>query len=279
MNDKLGFLNKLGGLLELANQYQGRLTKEQVEEYFIDEQLTREQMELVFDYLMAQKVAVRGYVKLGNRNHDSQDDKVESVNQLTIEEQEYLEEYTQDLKAIRALNQGELAELIQKINSGDALAKGRLTEVFLTKVVEIGKSMHHSEVFLGDLIQEGNVALMLAIETLPDIEVSESEIDTEITTYIESEVKQGIQLLIEEMTELKNRDRKMVEQVQNLDESITKLTEDLGRKVTLDELAIYTEMSEDEILEILKLTGEDVEDAEPSTEYEVGEGDLPEEFK
>ncbi len=277
MADKLEFLSKLSGILELAKEYEYRLTKDQVEAYFLEDQLTSEQMELVFDYLMAQKVAVRGYIKLGSRDSEaiSESKETETIaDRLTQEEQEYLEEYETDLKAIRGAKDGEVELLAQKINEGDTLAKGRMTEIYLSKVVEIGKSMHHPELFLGDLIQEGNVSLMLALECLPDINTVGI---IGVESHLETEIRQGIQLLIEEMTELKNRDKKMVEQVAELDECITKLTEDLGRKVTLDELALYTEMSEDEILEILKLTGEDVEEADAS--YEVKEGDLPEELK
>lgn len=277
MADKLEFLNKLGGILELAKEYGYRLTKDQVETYFQEDQLTPEQMELVFDYLMAQKVAVRGYIKLGGRDSESTSESKEAetiADRLTQEEREYLEEYEADLTAIRGASEGEVELLAQKINEGDTLAKGRMTEIYLSKVVEIGKSMHHPELFLGDLVQEGNVSLMLALECLPDIRIVGI---VEVESYLETEIRQGIQLLIEEMTELKNRDKKMVERVLDLDECITKLTEDLGRKVTLDELALYTELSEDEILEILKLTGEDVEEADAS--YEVKEGDLPEGLK
>lgn len=277
MADKLEFLNKLGGILELAKEYGYRLTKDQVETYFQEDQLTPEQMELVFDYLMAQKVAVRGYIKLGGRDSESTSESKEAetiADRLTQEEREYLEEYEADLTAIRGASEGEVELLAQKINEGDTLAKGRMTEIYLSKVVEIGKSMHHPELFLGDLVQEGNVSLMLALECLPDIRKVGI---VEVESYLETEIRQGIQLLIEEMTELKNRDKKMVERVLDLDECITKLTEDLGRKVTLDELALYTELSEDEILEILKLTGEDVEEADAS--YEVKEGDLPEGLK
>ncbi len=277
MADKSEFLNKLGGILEVAKEYEYRLTREQVEQYFQEDQLTTEQMELVFDYLMAQKVAVRGYIKLGSRDSESasEGEATESAAALlTQEEEEYLQEYQMDLGAIPVERDGEIEMLAERVHEGDTLAKGRMTEIYLPKVVEIGKSMHHPELFLGDLIQEGNVSLMLALECIPDVrEVGIGEVES----YLEIEIRQGIQLLIEEMTELKNRDKKMVEQVSDLDECITKLTEDLGRKVTLEELALYTEMSEDEILEILKLMGEDVEESE--TTYEVKEGDLPEELK
>ena len=54
--------------------------------------------------------------------------------------------------------------------------------------------------------------------------------------------------------------KKMVEKVAMLDEAIKMLTEELGRKVTIDELAVYIGMTEDEIEDILKLTGEDSEE-------------------
>ena len=257
MADKLEFRNKLGGILALATEHDYKLTCEQVEKYFEEDALSKEQMELVFDYLQAQKVAVKGYVKSGGKVVEAREEAPRI--KLTQEEIGYLEEYQEDLRAIKPATQGELLEKFRGVVRGDTIAKGRVTELYLDKVVEIGKEMYHPEVFLGDIIQEGNVSLMLALESLLDID----EVGVEaIEEFLELEIRQGIQLLIEEMTELKNRDLKMIEQVENLEESISKLTEDLGRKVTVDELAIYTDMSEAEIMEILKLTGEDVEDME-----------------
>ena len=112
--------------------------------------------------------------------------------------------------------------------------------------------MHHPEVFLGDLVQEGNVGLILGVDMLTDVETAHQTITEQIC--------QSMQMLIEEHTELNNRDKKMVEKVAMLDESITTLTEELGRKVTIDELAVYMGMTEDEIEDILKLTGEDSEE-------------------
>jgi DNA-directed RNA polymerase specialized sigma subunit len=69
-------------------------------------------------------------------------------------------------------------------------------------------------------------------------------------------------MLIEEHAEVKSRDNKMVEKVTMLDESIKTLTEELGRKVTIDELAVYMGMTEEEIHDILRLMGEESEDEE-----------------
>ena len=171
---------------------------------------------------------------------------------LTEEDEAYLKEYEEDLKAFKVATEQERKELFAKVLKGDSNAKNHLIELYLKEVVGIAKEMHHPEVFLGDLVQEGNVGLILGMDMLTDVETAHQTITEQIC--------QSMQMLIEEHTELNNRDKKMVEKVAMLDESITTLTEELGRKVTIDELAVYMGMTEDEIEDILKLTGEDSEE-------------------
>ena len=73
------------------------------------------------------------------------------------------------------------------------------------------------------------------------------------------EVRAGMLALIEEQTEMKRQDKRMVEQVSELDEAIRSMTEELGRKVAVDELAERLGIGEEQIAEILKLAGEDVD--------------------
>ena len=67
---------------------------------------------------------------------------------------------------------------------------------------------------------------------------------------------------MEEQEEVKHQDNKMVEKVVFLDESLKNLTEDLNRKPTLEELADYMEMTEEEVNDILRLTGEEDDEEE-----------------
>ena len=122
------------------------------------------------------------------------------------------------------------------------------------KLWKLQKELYHPEVFLGDLVQEGNVGLILGVDMIDDLDKAHD--------VIRREIRQAIQMLIEEQTELKNRDKKMVEKVNTLDESIQALTEELGRKVTIEELAVYMGMSEEEVEDILRLTGEETEEEE-----------------
>ena len=245
MEGKTEFLKKLNELVAVVRDNGNQVAVDEVKTYFSGMNLNEEQIELVFDYLLAQKVVVKGYIKM-----DMPEAKEQVV--LTEEEEAYLKEYEEDLKAFKHATEQEHQALLAKVLKGDSNAKSRLIELYLKEVVEIAKEMHHPEVFLGDLVQEGNVGLILGVDMLTDVETAHQTITEQI--------RQSMQMLIEEHTELSNRDKKMVEKVAMLDESITALTEELGRKVTIDELAVYMGMTEDEIEDILKLTGEDSEE-------------------
>lgn len=242
MNGKIEFLEKLRDLVELAQKQGSQITIEEVTKYFSEESLTAEQMELVYDYLLAQKVAVRGYMKM------------ESVSKSDFSEEEkaYLKEYLAEIDGLKQTSSEEAEILFEKAAGGDESAKSRLVEIYLNEVVEIAKQMHREDVFLGDLVQEGNLGLVLGVEMITGAFDAHDVILTQI--------KQSMQMLLEEQTELSKRDKKMVEKVTLLDEAIKNLTEELGRKVAIDELAVYMGMEIEEIEDILKLTGEEPEE-------------------
>ena len=246
MESKAEFLKKLNALVTVVREKGNQITVDDVKTYFSDMDLNGEQIELVFDYLLAQKVVVKGYIKMDMLTSE------ETPLVLTEDEEAYLKEYQEDLKAFKPVTEQERKELFKQMIAGDSHAKNRVVEMYLQDVIEIAKEMYHPEIFLGDLIQEGNVGLILGAELVTDVETAHQTITEQI--------RQSIRMLIEEHAELSSRDKKMVEKVSMLDEAITTLTEELGRKVTIDELAIYMGMTEDEIEDILKLTGEESEE-------------------
>ena len=130
----------------------------------------------------------------------------------------------------------------------DSEAEIRMASLF-PKVVEEAVKLNHPQVFIGDVIQEGNVSLMQALSEMPEAQ----------DISIMEEVRVGMLALIEAQTEVKRQDKRMVEQVSELDEAIRSMTEELGRKVAVDELAERLGIGEEQIAEILKLAGEDVD--------------------
>ncbi len=248
MNERTEFLEKLNGLLRLAKEQGNQITVEEVRAYFSQDALTEEQMMLVFDYLLAQKVAVKGYVKVDE--HEVQEQT------FSEEEEAFLADYEKQLQSYDILTEEERPEIYRRASTGDGDALSRLMEGYLHEVLRIAKEMHRPEVFIGDLIQEGSLGLVLGVECLAD------EDPKRVHEAILQQVRQSMQLLLDEQTELASRDKKMVEKVQTLDESIQTLTEELGRKVSIDELAVYMGMEIEEIEDILKLAGEDTDEKE-----------------
>jgi len=224
MAERLEFREKLAGILALCASQNNITDKTTVEEYFAEDNLSKEQMELVFDYLLSQKVIVKGYVKAGGSIKNAE--KPEDVVRYTQEEQDYLNLYEQDLKGLR---------------EGDPLKE------LLSAILSMAKEMHRTDIYIGDLVQEGNMGLMLAME--------EHEGDMEALL---SMAKESMQALLESQEETKKQDNRMVEKVNDLDEQIKKLSEEMGRKVSVDELEEFLDITEDEISDILKLAGEEL---------------------
>lgn len=224
MDNKVLFQKKLAGLLALCAENGNVIEKQEVEAYFDGMDLNEEQMILVFDYLLAQKVLVKRYMK----SEELKVKEEESVHPLTEEEKEYLDNYEKEL---------------QLMNGSDLFAE------MLPQIVELAKQMNHPDVFIGDLIQEGNMGLMTA-------HAEGKEEKAELLEAIRGEM----QMYLESQTEIKLQDKKMADKVNRLDEEIKKLTEEMGRKITIDELSQFTATSEEEIEDILRLAGEEVGD-------------------
>lgn len=231
MTDRLQFQKKLADLVRSCNS-NGRMTDiQEVEAFFDGDDLSDEQMELVYDFLLSQKIIVKGYVKRGGTVIPAEKEGEESnLTVLTAEEEQFLKTYEAEMNMM---------------GSEEPLA------YYLLKVINMAKELKHPEIFLGDLVQEGNVGLILGLE-------KEGAAETEILQM----ARQSMEALLEEQTEVKVRDRKMVERVQELDEQIKKLTEEMGRKVSVDELAEFSELTEEEITDILKLAGEEIPEEE-----------------
>lgn len=224
MSNTIQFREKLNQLLEFGKNNGNIVEKREAEKFFEDEQLSAEQMTLVYDYLLSQKVLVKGYMK-----EENQEQKDDILKRLTQEELEFLHQYQEE---------------IQRISEEDPMSR------LLSQIVEIAKMLYHPDVFLGDLIQEGSLGMMLLMrQTLEEKELLKA-------------ARESMQRLIESQTEIKIQDQKMADKVNELDEKIKKLTEEMGRKISVEEVAQLLEISEEEVGDIVRLAGEDLEETD-----------------
>lgn len=230
MAGKLEFREKLAGIVNLCKAGNNQIEQNEVEEYFKEDKLSDEQMELVFDYLLAQNIIVKNYIKTGG-TVTATEENPETV--LTLEEQQYLHTYEEELTRMK---------------------EDTPLPSYLKKVLQMAKKLHRPEIFLGDLVQEGNVGLMTAMT---------QESYTEETLL--RAARESMQSLLESQSELRKKDKRMADRVNDLDQQIQQLTQELGRKITVEELAAHLKITEEEIADILKLAGEEIP---PETEPE-----------
>lgn len=224
MADTVQFQKKLVEILSLCESNGNEIERESVEEFFEEENLSEEQMNLVYDYLLSQKVLVKGYTKVVNV-----EEIIEDSEKFSGEEMEFLRQYEED---------------IRMIPENDPM------KYLLPQIVNIAKELHHPAIFLGDLIQEGSFGLVMGMNQGAD--------EKEMLQM----ARESMQAIVEFQTEVKIQDKKMADKVNELDDKIKELTKEMGRKITVDELAAFLEISEEEIEAIIRLAGEDLEETE-----------------
>lgn len=248
------FQKKLEELGRLAKEKGNRLRTEEVRDFLGEMELTEEQYQLVFAYLASRLVTVEGYVPAAPQR--GQDEKPE----LTEEEKSFLARYREELDCLEILDEEELELLCAEAEeSADDGVRARLTEQFLPVVLDIAQSFAGRGLPLGDLVQEGNVGLLLALETL-----GLREQETSALSYLKQEIESVVvQALEEQQTERQAGDL-LAGRLNELRDGIKKLTDELERKVSIEELSVFLDMPVEEIEDLLKIAGEGT--GEPSQE-------------
>lgn len=259
MEQKFIFREMLSEVKALADRKGNRLTVQEIDEFFANTHLEKEQLELVYEYLKSQMIQVVGYEK-ENKKASAILKGAEIQEEETGSEEEDkdrwggMELYLEELEQIEILDAKEEFALFQKTIAGDASAKKHLIELYLPMVCELAVDFDGEEELVEDLIQEGNMGLMLAVEKLED-----SDSLAAFRAQLMNRVNQYMQEVLKEQKEFCEMGRGIARRVNHLSEAIRNLEEDLEHKVSVEELSAYLEMPVEEIRDILKMAGDELE--------------------
>lgn len=246
------FQNRLAELGELVGKNGNRLTGDQVREFFSAMELSEEQYELIFAYLASRQIVVAGYMPAKEEEEKKQQEK----QPLSEEERHFLKSYQAELACLELLEEQELLALCHQVEeTGDELTKAKLTEQMLPEVLRLAHDFRGQELSLGDLVQEGNVGLMLALETLGMRPPKSTPLE-----YLRQEICRTMAQAVEDDHTEKEAGSLLADRLNHLRDEIRKLTDELERKVSVDELAMYMDMPVEEIENLLKLAGETPKD-------------------
>lgn len=240
--EKEVFQKRLEDLGELAKINNNRLSTDAVKTFLKDMDLTEEQYNLVFAYLASKLITVEGYVSAAEGGKDS-------APTLSEEEQTFLARYEEDLSYLTTLTEEALLKLCRDVEeTGDSDAKSHLTEQLLPKVVETAKHYAGRGLPIGDLIQEGNIGLMLALETLGIRGDGVSALD-----YLKQEIEKAVSEALEDQQTEKSAGELIADRLNELSDGIKELSGELERQVSVEELSAFMDMPVEEIEDLLKL--------------------------
>lgn len=240
MNKEVLFAQMLEKVRETAKDQGNCISEEQVKEAFAALDLNNEQLQMVFDYLVKHKVGINQPVNMDDY--------------LTDEERNYLQDYLDELSALPQVSEGEKEAITISAMAGDISAQNRLTEIYLPDVVEIAKIYTGQGVLLEDLIGEGNVALAMGTTMLGCLEKP-----AEAQGMLAKMIMDAMEDYIAENASNEKADLKVVQKVNKVMEAAKELAEDFRRKVTVEELAAETKMSQSAIREAIKFSGNNIE--------------------
>ena len=263
------FQEKLRELVSLGKKKKGILEIQEINDFFSDMELDSDQMEKVFDYLEANNVDV---LRISNDDDDIPDEIVMSdEDDIDVEKidlsvpdgisiEDPVRMYLKEIGKVPLLSAEEEVELAKRMADGDEEAKKRLAEANLRLVVSIAKRYVGRGMLFLDLIQEGNLGLIKAVEKF------DYHKGFKFSTYATWWIRQAITRAIADQARTIRIPVHMVETINKLIRVSRQLLQELGREPTPEEIAAELDMPVERVREILKISQEPV-----SLETPIGE--------
>ena len=268
------FSEKLVELLELAKKKKNVLEYQEISDFFKDQPLEVEQMEKVYDFLEASGVDVlriSGNDDSLMLDDDAELDKLDDEEEIELDKidlsvpegvsiEDPVRMYLKEIGKVSLLTADEEIELAKRMEQGDEDAKKRLAEANLRLVVSIAKRYVGRGMLFLDLIQEGNLGLIKAVEKF------DYRKGYKFSTYATWWIRQAITRAIADQARTIRIPVHMVETINKLIRVSRQLLQELGREPTPEEIAKEMDMSVERVREILKISQEPV-----SLETPIGE--------
>ena len=268
------FEEKLAGLLEEAKKKKNVLEYQEVMNYFGQEPPVSNQLDRLFEFLDQNKVDV---IRMGTEDELDPDLFIEEEMELDEEEEIDVEHldlsvpegvsledpvrmYLKEIGKIPLLGTEDEVELAKKMELGDPEARKRLAESNLRLVVSIAKRYVGRGMQFLDLIQEGNLGLIKAVEKFDYTK------GYKFSTYATWWIRQAITRAIADQARTIRIPVHMVETINRLVRTSRQLLQELGREPTTEEIAARLDLPVERVSEIMKMSQEPV-----SLETPIGE--------
>ena len=246
MVDQKTFTETLQAVQEIARASEGPLKRDEVLFYFKDMELSKEQEEMVYQYFL---------------NHPQDETKEESSELLKASQEQkeaeeqflssaYVQMYLDDIKNIKKIPESEMQKHYDAAASGDESAITIVVNNYLHQVVEMAKQYVLLGVNMQDLVQEGNMGLLMAVHSLAEGKTENAGV------HIEEQIKKAMEAHIDEVLADVDWENVVLQRATLLHEAEAALAKELVRIPTIEELSEYTRLDIKEIEDIRALIKE-----------------------
>ena len=275
--EKEVFLDKLKKLVALGKSKQNALDATEINDFFAGDNLGPEQMDEIYNYLEHSNIDVVPVIDdamladdsmlLDDLDDDYREEKdgedidLDAIDLLEgIGTEDPVRMYLKEIGKVPLLSAEEEIELAKRMEEGDEDAKKRLAEANLRLVVSIAKRYVGRGMLFLDLIQEGNLGLIKAVEKF------DYRKGYKFSTYATWWIRQAITRAIADQARTIRIPVHMVETINKLIRVSRQLLQELGREPQPEEIAAEMNMPVERVREILKISQEPV-----SLETPIGE--------
>ena len=269
------FGSQMNCLLERAKKQKNVVELQEIKEVFQKGSLTPAQLEGIVSYLEERKIDVLTMSEIDSDEIEQSDVFPEGVEKEYEEKREDEPEilhsergsaedpvrmYLKEIGRIPLLSSEEEIELAKRMEMGDEEAKKKLSEANLRLTVSIAKRYSGRGMQFLDLIQEGNLGLIKAVEKF------DYRKGYKFSTYATWWIRQSITRAIADQARTIRIPVHMVETMNRVNRTSRRLLQEYGREPTPEEIAVTMNLPVERILEVSKISQEPV-----SLETPIGE--------
>ena len=237
------FLARLKETAAKAAQNGNMITEEELAEAFADLELNDAQMTQVREFLKGKGGGIGEALP------------IEEV--ITEEEMNHLRDYEEMIETIEIPSDNVMDAIKLSAMAGERDAQKKLTEYSLKKVVDIARIYAGQGVYMEDLIGAGNEVLLIAVTQLAPLDKPD-----EVDGYLGRRIMDAMEDVIAANLDEKAAEKAVEERVNLVADRAKEMAEELGRKVSVAELAAEYGMDPEDIREAVRLSGNAIGDIE-----------------
>lgn len=228
MTDQNSFMETVKSVAEIVHTSETPMSEEEILSYFEDMELDSSQKQLVLEYIL---------------NPEEPEASEDAGGQSKV-----FQMYLEELALLPKYSKQETDSLYEKLLQGDSEVIDMISTAWLERVLTVAKKYIEPKLNAEDLVQEGNMALLLKLQ-----ELCGSRETQDMEGVLLKAVEEGILSYVSTVRGQREMEDTVLGKVSLVHEAEKLLAEELGRKPDMLELAEYTKLSPEELEEISDL--------------------------